>query len=230
MTSSPFPGMDPYLERHWRDVHVSLVVLAKMALQPQLPEELVARNNERLVIDDVDSELAKERFVEIIDVSAGGRVVTVTEFVSPTNKRSRNGRGQYRQKQYECLNASVSLVEVDLARGGERRLLVPEECLPAEARTTYLACTYRAKRHDGTVAGGEFELYGLPLRERLPAIRIPLRERDPDAVLDLQSLVDRAYEAGAYGRGIDYTQPCVPPLTGEDERWAAELLKSASAR
>ena len=27
--ASPFPGMDPYLERHWRDVHLSLIAEAR---------------------------------------------------------------------------------------------------------------------------------------------------------------------------------------------------------
>src|SRR5579885_3509615 len=52
MSTSPFPGMDPYLERHWRDVHTSLVFLAKSALQSQLGEGLIARNEERLVVEE----------------------------------------------------------------------------------------------------------------------------------------------------------------------------------
>src|SRR6266545_5729583 len=49
---SPFPGMDPYLEAHWLDVHNSLVHLAKAALQPQLGDELVARTEERIIVED----------------------------------------------------------------------------------------------------------------------------------------------------------------------------------
>ena len=33
---SPFPGMDPYLEDRWRDVHSSLVLYARNQLQPQV--------------------------------------------------------------------------------------------------------------------------------------------------------------------------------------------------
>ena len=33
---SPFPGMDPYLEAHWRDVHASLIIYARDALQGAL--------------------------------------------------------------------------------------------------------------------------------------------------------------------------------------------------
>jgi hypothetical protein len=41
-------------------------------------------------------------------------------------------------------------------------------------------------------------LYLLPLRERLPSIAIPLRPQDRDVVLDLQHVVDEAYERGRY--------------------------------
>ena len=44
MTPSPFPGMDPYLEAHWLDVHGSVIHLAKAALQPQLEDNLVAHS------------------------------------------------------------------------------------------------------------------------------------------------------------------------------------------
>jgi hypothetical protein len=26
---SPFPGMDPYLEVHWRDIHASLIIYSR---------------------------------------------------------------------------------------------------------------------------------------------------------------------------------------------------------
>lgn len=47
---SPFPGMDPYLESHWRDVHHRLITYASDALQGALPPELRARVEERVVL------------------------------------------------------------------------------------------------------------------------------------------------------------------------------------
>ena len=48
---SPFPGMDPYLEMHWRDVHTSSMVYARDQLQDQLPGDLLARVEEGVSID-----------------------------------------------------------------------------------------------------------------------------------------------------------------------------------
>ena len=53
---SPFPGMDPYLEAHWRDVHPRLVTYACDALQPRLPPDLRARMEERVFIEASDSD------------------------------------------------------------------------------------------------------------------------------------------------------------------------------
>lgn len=75
----------------------------------------------------------------------------------------------------------------------------------------------------------KMELYGFSVRERLRPIRVPLRRNDKDIVLDLQAVVDEAYDKGRYD-DIDYTLPPIPPLAPEDAAWADELLRSAGKR
>ena len=116
-----------------------------------------------------------------------------------------------------------NLVEIDLTRGGRRQMSYPVENLPESCQTPYLACIYRG------FDANQHEIYAMGLRERLPAIRIPLRDTDPDIVLELQPLIDNAYEAGAFD-DIDYRRPCTPPLEGEDEAWADGLLRKAAKR
>src|ERR1051325_1294334 len=48
---SPFPGMDPWLEKHWGDVHQAMVTYARDAIQPQMPDDLVARTEERVFLE-----------------------------------------------------------------------------------------------------------------------------------------------------------------------------------
>ena len=43
---SPFPGMDPFLEDHWGDVHTSLSTYARDQIRPQLPTDLRVRVEE----------------------------------------------------------------------------------------------------------------------------------------------------------------------------------------
>jgi hypothetical protein len=40
---SPFPGMDPFLEQFWGDVHARMIVYLSDQLQPQMPQGLVVR-------------------------------------------------------------------------------------------------------------------------------------------------------------------------------------------
>jgi hypothetical protein len=57
---SPFPGMDPYLEQYWQDVHASLMIYARDQLEEQLPGNMIARVEERIVFE---IEGARERWV-----------------------------------------------------------------------------------------------------------------------------------------------------------------------
>ncbi len=51
---SPFPGMDPYLERHWGDIHTTFMVYARNQLNSQLPDDLQARVEESLAVTEDD--------------------------------------------------------------------------------------------------------------------------------------------------------------------------------
>jgi len=107
-------------------------------------------------------------------------------------------------------------------RGGgwtlpDRSLLKP---IPP-GRICHHVCVTRPPRY------ARHEFYVLPLRERLPAIRVPLRRTDPDVALDLQILVNQCYERGRYERTIDYTKSPLPPLLEEEKIWAKEILSAA---
>ncbi len=49
--SSPFPGMDPYLEQFWRDIHARCIIYAADQVQAHLPPDLRARVEERVVVE-----------------------------------------------------------------------------------------------------------------------------------------------------------------------------------
>jgi hypothetical protein len=97
-------------------------------------------------------------------------------------------------------------------------LSVPFDRIPEGHRSPYAVCARRGWKPF------EIEYYRIPLRERLPAISIPLRPADPDVALDLQSLIDQCYESGRYGDDINYREEPDPPLSAEDAGWANALL------
>ena len=49
---NPFPGMNPWLESHWGDVHTRLTMYSCDAIQRQLPADLHARVEEYLSVDE----------------------------------------------------------------------------------------------------------------------------------------------------------------------------------
>ena len=171
----------------------------------------------------LDEEPTTQGYLEIVEVGSGNRVVTVIEFLSPSNKLPGEGQDLYLTKQKEVVAAGASLVEIDLTREGRRVLSIPPHRLAASHRTTYAACIRRAS-HPAMA-----ELYGARLQHRLPVIPIPLRPSDAEVPLDLQALVDMCYERGRYD-DTDYRADPVPPLTPDDAAWANQLLRTQGKR
>jgi len=171
----------------------------------------------------VDKDPVSEGYIQIIDVGSGQRVVTVIELLSPSNKFPGEGQELYLKKQKEIRESSTSLVEIDLTRQGRRVLLLPPEQIPPSHRTTYQVCVRRGYRPS------QVEVYDLPLRQRLPVVGVPLRERDADVPLNLQALVDQCYANGGYD-DLDYRADALPPLEPSDAAWADALLRSKKLR
>ena len=46
--------------------------------------------------------------------------------------------------------------------------------------------------------------------------------------VELQPLLDRAYDAGRYADLVDYAQPPTPPLSPEEQAWADGVLRAAN--
>jgi hypothetical protein len=257
--------MDPYLEAHWRDVHASLIIYARDALQGVLPGGLRARAEESVLLEtpqgigdhplypdvrvveykskrhteakpeagiavaepllvEIEQQPVTEPYLEIIDRESGNRVVTVIEFLSPSNKSPGPNQEQYLRKQREICSSDANLVEIDLNRFGTHTLVVPLAHIKPQGRTTYMACVRRATRR------GLAEVYPMPLWHRLPVVKIPLRPSDADVPLDLQALVDQCYRNGGYEGTLNYAAQPDPPLAGPEEDWAAGWLQEKGLR
>lgn len=250
---SPFPGMDPYLEAHWRDVHARLIIYACDALQGRLPGSLRVCVEERAllatlqglvdlprrglatwseagsavagpVLVEAEAEPTTETFLEIIDREYNDRVVTVLEFLSPSKKSPGPNHEAYWRKQREICSSNTNLVEIDLNRFGTHTLAFPLVSLKAKENTPYMACVRRTTRR------GKAEVYPMFLWARLPVVKIPLRPDDADVPLDLQALVEQCYRNGAYEGTLNYAIDPDPPLLGADKEWADDWLHEKGLR
>jgi hypothetical protein len=162
-----------------------------------------------------------ERFIQIIDVVNGNRVVTAIEILSAANKRRRRSNQEYRKEIEDYNAAGVNIVEIDLLRAPARDYLpVTDADIPVRRRGAYVVCVNDAKNPL------EWLAYPISLRDPLPTIPIPLRAQDAPVMLALQPLIERAYVIGGHD-DIDYTKPPVPALDPEDVGWAKEVVAQA---
>jgi hypothetical protein len=117
----------------------------------------------------------------------------------------------------------VSLVVINLNRTGNHVLPAPFDLIPEGLRTPHVVCVRRGWEPQ------EIDYYPIGLRERLPAIAIPLRRDDDDIPLVLQALLDQCYDSASYD-DIDYREEPDPPLKPEDALWADKLLREKGLR
>jgi hypothetical protein len=161
--------------------------------------------------------------IEIRKLEGDDPLVTAIVVLSPTNKLDARNRRKYIQKREAYYAARANVVEIDLLRAGEPLIDVPWQRLTSDLITPYRACTRRAPLENADL---EVEYYPLPLRKRLPRLRIPLRQTDPDAILDLQQPIDRAYAMGRYGMRLNYVPPPPgPPLPPDEAVWVTEQIQ-----
>ena len=142
----------------------------------------------------------KERYLEVRAIGTDA-VVTVIEMLSPTNKRTGEGRTVYETKRRNVLSSASHLVEIDLLRGGQ-----PMPVLGQVAPAAYQILVSRREHRPAA------DLYAISLREPLPTIPIPLRAEDGEIVVDLQATLTRVYAEAPYAMRIDYGQVLPAPV------------------
>lgn len=168
---------------------------------------------------------AQEPFLEILQVGDEQRVIAIVEVLTPRAKAAGSrARQRYRARQRQVLSSPTHLLEIDLLREGEHTVAVPRDRLIRRGAYDYLAALSRGGKRNVC------EVWPISLRQRLPRVALPLAEGDPDVVLDLQVLFTRCYDAGGFGRRIDYSRRPAEPLLEADADWADDLLSERGLR
>jgi hypothetical protein len=181
-----------------------------------------------IAVETVGEGATKQSFLEIRRRQGKEvRLVTAIEILSPSNKKAgHTSRELYLDKQQKVLAGDAHLVEIDLLRGGKPTVAVPRELVEAKAGPfDYLVSIHRFDRPT------DFFVYPISVMQRLPEIAIPLLPGDPDVPLDLQAVLDQAYDGGSYASDIEYGKDrIVPRLKPEQAAWATDLLKRRKRR
>lgn len=172
-----------------------------------VPPPATATVPEHILVAD---EPLRVSFLEIREVGRGGRLVTLIELLSPSNKWPGPDREAYQRKQREVLGSEASLVEIDLLRSGKRMACHPSvEAHCGRKGYHYLVTVSRGTRRAPAL---DLEIYGFTVRDPFPVIAIPLLHPDPDVILDLAQVFRRAYDSGPYRKVVRYDRPPEPPL------------------
>lgn len=171
-----------------------------------------------LLVEPLEEEEVRERYLEILDVETR-TVVTTIEVLSPANKAAgTTGRHKFLEKRTRVLASHTHWIEIDLLRAGDR----PPE---ARGRGDYYALLHRGNGRS------RYAVWATGLRDRLPVMAVPTTPNMPDTALDLQAVVESAYRRGHYDLAINYDQPVPPPpLSDPDSQWVREQIVSWRAQ
>jgi hypothetical protein len=158
-----------------------------------------------------DPEEVTEKWVEIRSLDDDS-IVTWIEVLSPRNKRG-TGRQRYLAKRASLIERPVHIVEVDLLLCG--RPLPMQRSLPEQRLYAFVS---RAERRP------QSEVYSWDLRDRLPAVPVPLRQPDPDVLLDLAAAYNSAYKDGRWTHFLRRQGQLEPQLSQADLEWGRTIL------
>ena len=117
----------------------------------------------------------------------------------------------------------MNTVEIDLLRGGETLLPGGHSQVPPTDNRAYLVWIWKGRDPE------HLAVQRIPLRVRLPVIKIPLRPGHADVSLDLQPILDQCYRNGGYD-DINYQVPPAPALDANDAAWTDALLREQGSR
>lgn len=255
---SPFPGMDPYLEAKWPEVHASLIVYARNQINQQLPADLQANIEENLAVrveDEEDRSIRPDLHIAEEDtampsptVAAG--VAVAEPLVVP--------RPAHPERHVEIVNQAGSIITAIEFISPWNKVGLRAREQYARKQLNYLDAGVNLVEIDLVRQGSyvlaasleempqyqptpylicvyrdatpdQFEVYRAPLQEPLPNIPVPLRRGERDVVLQLQPLIDDCYRDGRYYR-INYESDPQPPFDDEHAQWIDLRLRQQGRR
>ncbi len=135
------------------------------------------------------------------------KVVTVVEVLSPTNKIPGEGRINYLHKREEIFASGVSLVEIDLLRGGP----------PMPLQTVVSPSHYRILVSRGWDRP-DAVLYPFNVQQAIPKFTLPLSPDDDEPEVNLGSIVNTLHHTARYAQVVRYADHPPGPALAEDFR------------
>ena len=251
--SSPFPGMNPWLEQDalWHDFHTSLLTGMREAIAQEVAPRYYVALEEHVYIHEPPEPVARflgRPDLAIVRTGAAGVAASTAVMEAPV---------------YTALPESLDVLHesyIEIRDTENERLVTVLELLsPSNKNAGYDRDAYIAKRRQYLLSDVNFieidllrggprmpieeltpcdyyvlvkratdrtraGVWPIRLRDAIPTIPIPLRAPDPDARLDLQAVLHSVYDHAAYRHRI-YRGTPKPKLVADDAQWAEAIVK-----
>lgn len=249
---SPFPGMDPYLERpdRWSGVYTRLIAVIGELLTAQVAPRFFVDSEDNVYILGLDDPARSLVCPDLYAVAATGAgplprpqghiaVATVLDVPASTEVHAPyltivDTMDRHVVTVIELLSpinkVAGSTGQHEFLRKRERILdsnthWLEIDLLRAGTRPPGIPSqgAYDAALHRAG-AGGRWEAWFMVLREPLLTIAVPLRSPFDDVPLDLQQAVDVVYDRYRYDVAIDYGAPLPAPMREEDVEWTSHRV------
>lgn len=250
---SPFPGMNPYLERDvaWHDFHERFLILGAGVIGAQIRPDFLVRVDDHLLVHELPDDPPRPLGRADLSVARTHREAAAPEGVALVDAPARVRLNQAEPTREAYLNivdrSSREVVTVvELLNPANKRRSGADRSRYLAKRAGVLASGANLVEIDLLRGGASMPDEGRPdcvysvlvsrpderpdagfwpigLADRLPTIPIPLRPPRPDAALDLQALLHRVYDEASYEYDI-YDGPPQPPLGASEAEWAAGFL------
>ena len=251
---SPFPGMNPYLERPnlWAGFHNRFITHLSDTLNGGLPDAFVANVEERLYIVQekpqivADFAVVRRPIPDAPQEAASGATILArpqTEIMTDTPRIFYKEPKEIREPFIEIVaigdgieSEVVCVIELlsPSNKAGEGREKYQQKqrelaqsdvhFLEIDLRLDGVAWDYLIVLHRAEQRKTATEYWPVSLDARLPCVPVPLTSGLPDVPADLQAVFSTVYDRAAYAKILTYLQPPTPSLTDAQTVWADALL------
>jgi hypothetical protein len=256
--SSPFPGMDPYLEGvRWPGFHHDLATEIKRQLLPRLLPRYYADTSTYFLVDTgeeveitqniypdvgVMESLAREHFGQ---AAATAAPPLRSRLVLP--HRMPHSQVEIRDLQDHRLVTAIEFLSPTNKRGAGRKQYLRKR-LHILRSTTHLI-ELDLLRHGRRLpwtrklppasyyvylsraeTRTEIDIWHLGLSQALPEVPVPLLNGDPDVPLDLQRALTAVYDSSRYDLLLNYSEAPDIALAAAEADWVDRLLKQKGCR
>jgi hypothetical protein len=250
---SPFPGMDPYLERPgvWPGFHRWLIMTLAQDLGARLrprywvsveERTYIARPEDYLLVGIPDATVIESKRAPAPQTGSVATLARGIEVGVPLPEEVRERYLEIRVPRSQDVVTVVEILSPANKRPGNGRedyLLKRERTLSTRTNLVEIALLRAGHRmpmlrppesYDYGIlvcrgaALSRAVLYPIGVQDSLPSFPLPLRKGEDDVAVPLADVFARAYDSGNYDLILDYHTPPDPPLSGADAEWAAALL------